>query len=585
MVRVTLKIILIKLFLLQQSFYLTEAVFYSKNDILRLMEKEYQFDTIIFLKAFEDEEIYHEVIVPQIVINRLDLNIMPIFNRTSSHCLTVVYMSENDYQQLINLTEQILWKRHWNHILIVWREKEFDLLLMEVVFKELLQKGMINVLIWFDQMLYSYKPYPHVEVLKLHSFFSYGKERHLSDFQGYNFYTPFITYPPRCFSFTDIHGRLVRSGTFFKINELFAQHYNGNLLISYEYNIWESNITQESAVAFLSRVKFDFGSTLLIRDEFYAPSDVLWLQKRYLIVPISKEIPQHFYIFKTFSGKTWLVVLLIFMCVFGFIYSVNKRHDKRFNRKCSKSSLLQTLAVVSYLPYSGLLKINNPFNVLYILLNLLAGFMLVNFFNCSLSSLLVTKLYNPSLHTLEDIGKTQLYIYEYSVDAAMYKDFDLPPIILKRLRSDNNEYMKYHRKHLDVDLHIYSCHEDVAKYYLLQQKYLNKPKAKLLEEAIYTNTFHVTLRHRAPFYDHFNRYLLYIKESGIVHKIIADSEWDGIRMGDIVFFDNVEETKPLTLEHLYFAFCVLVAGLMMAMITFLYEIGIVKRLKRRCVLV
>lgn len=544
------------------------------------LQQEFQFDLIIYLNSLEDDmENLQSAGEPQMFVNNFNVSIEPIFNRTTSHCLTVAYMAESNRKQLINFMEHLLWKRHLSRILIIWLEPEFNLMQMEIVFQELFLNGMINVLLWFQQTLYTYKPYPQLEVIKMDSFLAYTQRQYLSDFQGFDFYTPFTQFPPRSFSFTDIHGKLVRTGTLYKIVELFVHHYNGNLLISIEENMWNRNFTQELLLEILAATRFDFLSFYVFRDEFYAPSDVLWPLKRYLIVPTAEEIPPSLYILKTFKIITWLMIILQACCVFIIIYWANELHDKRYLRKYYKSSLLQALAIVTFLPYSSHLKLNRAFNVLCLMLNLSIGLMLANCFNCSLSSLWVTKIYKTPLYTLEDIGKTQLTIYDYSLDASMYKQFKLPSIILERLKSNNNEYMQYHRKHLDVHLHAYGSLEDVAKYYLLQQKYMKKPKAKLLEEAILTSTIYVALRHRAPFFDHFNRYLLYIKESGIVHKLIGDSEWDGIRMGDIEFFPYEEGNKSLSLEYLYFGFCVLVAGLVMAMVTFLFEIFIESHMK------
>ncbi|XP_037820940.1 uncharacterized protein LOC119609955 [Lucilia sericata] len=562
----------LKLSILLINFSSLQAEVYSAKEVLHLFNKAYKFELNIFVKIIskDNEKEYEEMLraneTPKMVINEMETNITAIREFLNGHSLTVVYVNNKNLKDIFKKMDKLLWKLHLSHIFIIWNSNQDKIIELYTIFQECWQKGFINVILWHRSELYTYNPFPQIRVLKLSNFSLYGQRTYLSNFQHYAWILPFTQYAPRLFSYTDRWGNLVRSGTFYKIVELFILHHNGTLNIK-EFDMWSGNITQSQVLEMLLKIGFHFTANVLFYDDSYSASDSLWIIYRNLIVPTAQEIDKSLYITKSFSVGVWLIIHLICVLIFCLIYYDNKSH----NKECHHSSLLQTLAIVNGLPYRVFRNDNKFFNFLIVLVYMSSTLLLVGFYNSNLSSLLTTKQYEPELRALEDVGKTNLHIYEYTVDVQYYKFLDLPSIIHRRLDWGNNTYMFENRKNLNVHANIFCAFDDVSNYYLLQQRFLKQPKAKILDEALYGHTLYITVSHRLPVLDHFNRYLLYIKESGIVYKLIADSHWDGIVSGDIQFFRDEDPSTSATLEHFLYAFVILLVGLTLALVCFLVE--------------
>ncbi|XP_065369041.1 uncharacterized protein LOC135961468 [Calliphora vicina] len=545
---------------------------YSAKEALLLFNRDYKFNLNIFIKInskkYEQEylEMLHVTETSKIVINDLKTDIKAIREFTNGYSLTVVYLFNGNFKESFELMDKLLWKLHLSHILIIWNFKSDNLSFLEAIFQQCWQKGFVNVILWHQNKLFTYKPFPHIKTLELQNFSMFAERSYLRNFHHYAWILPFTEFAPRLFSYTDGWGKLLRSGSFFKIVELFILHHNGTMNI-YEFDMWSENMTLTKVKNILINHGFHFIANIIFEDDFYMASDSLWISYRNLIVPASQEISKSLYLTKSFKIEVWLIMIIIALVIFCLNYCNNSRNRKG----CQQSDLFNKLQIVKDLLYSDVRNGSNLFYVLVVLLNLLATLLLDNFYNCSLSSLLVTRLFEPELRTLEDVGKTNLFIHEFTLDVEFYKQTDLPAIIYPRFYTGNNSNMYYNRKHLNVHLNMFTAFDDVCQYYLLQQRFLKNPLAKILDEGLYGHTFYITVAHRLPVLDHFNRYLLYIKESGIVNKLIFDSLWDGIVSGDIQFFRDEEISPSLTLEHFQYGFVIWLIGLMMGFVCFVVE--------------
>lgn len=245
--------------------------------------------------------------------------------------------------------------------------------------------------------------------------------------------------------------------------------------------------------------------------------------------------------------------------------------------KTSRSSLLESLAIIVGSSYGNFRDRHKLFNILVVILKLFSALLLTNYYLCSLSSLAVTKIYEPELKTLEDIAKTNLKFYEYTLDMPYYEQMNLPDIIYKRLITGNNTYMFYNHRNLNVHQNIFAAFEDVSNYYLLQQRYMRKRLAKLLDEPLYGYLFFLIVKHRLPIIDLLNEYLLRIKESGLVNKMIADRELDGILSDDIQFFADIPREAQLKVEHMKYVFIIFLMGLLLAILCFIGELIVFKK--------
>ncbi|KAM7343565.1 uncharacterized protein ACRADG_010558 [Cochliomyia hominivorax] len=551
------------------------ADLYSSRDIYFLYNEIYKFELIIFFNfhSTNNQPELNEMLedsTPKIVINNLEANMTKLQGLFTRHCLAVVHMANDKQIEWFQKMDQLLFKRHLSYILIILKNK--PIAPFERIFQECWRKGFINVLLWYQRRLYTYNPYPQVKTLELENFSSFRRREYLKNFQQFQWLMPFIQHAPRCFSYIDRWGNLIRTGYIYKIIELFVHYYNGSLNV-YDFNMWSVNLTKEEGWEAIQG--FHFLCNAFLIDDAFDTSDSMWILHRYLMVPTDQEIPRGLYIAKPFAELTYAAVVLfcVIMCLLIHL------HNNLSKENLSRSPLLESLAIIIGLSYGNFRNSNKIFDIILVALKFVGALILVNFYSCNLSSLAVTNLFEPELKTLEDIDKTNLYFYEYTLDAKNYEKLDLPSIIYKRLMSGNNTYLFYNRKNLNMHLNIFSAFEDIMNYYFIQQRLLSKRKAKALEESLHSFTFFIIVRHRLPVLNLFNHYLMFIKESGLVNKMIKDSEFDGLISHDIQLFQNPVKNVRVVFEHMQYVFALWLFGMMVAGLCFILEF-FVKKIKK-----
>lgn len=549
---------------------------YTSKEILQLFNSEYKFDLNIFLWNYsniyidkEVQELLYPGDIPKILLNDLKANTKALREYATGNSLIIVYAEKGTFTQWLGNLDKLLWERHLSYILIIYKG---NIKTPFTIFQKCWHYGFVNVLLWHQQEIYTYNPYPQVKPLKLQNFTLFQQRSYLKNFQHMAWTIPFIDFAPRCFSYINRQGKLIRTGYIFKIIELFIEKHNGTLDI-YNADMWIANLSRTQALDILKPKGFHFLCNALFKDEIYASSDSLWLYYRHLIVPTDQEIPKSFYITKPFSGIVYIMILVLSLTVYLIIFLNNRFLDT----KSSRSSLLESLAIIVASSYGKFRNRHKLFNILVVILKLFSALLLANYYLCSLSSLAVTKIYEPELKTLEDIAKTNLKFYEYTLDMPYYEQMNLPDIIYKRLITGNNTYMFYNRRNLNVHQNIFAAFEDVSNYYLLQQRYMRKRLAKLLDEPLYGYLFFLVVKHRLPIMDLLNEYLLRIKESGLVNKMIADSELDGILSDDIQFFADIPREAQLKVEHMKYVFIIFLMGLIVAIVCFIGELIVFKK--------
>ncbi|KAM7357148.1 uncharacterized protein ACRADG_002640 [Cochliomyia hominivorax] len=508
-----------------------------------------------FLRATQIEE------TPKLIITQQELNITPIYKTFTDLGLTVAWLKEDTLSDTLSTIDQLMWTLHFKDIFLIYQGHKESLF---EIFQKCWNYGFTSVLLWFNDHLYTYHPYPQIKVIKLNHISEFYNKNHLNNFQGYNMSFPLIYYPPYCFSYNNSHGQLLRVGYFYKWIELFLNHYNATIIFSQishpllAYDVLKTKLIERN----FSFAVADVGPT-----EDFASSRVLFISKMIIMVPSSQEIAHNLYLTKPFDEVVWFIIFLNFLLFVLLFLLINIKLFHKYHLDLASGNSLKILLFLSVD-----LKMNSFFLNSYLcLLFLFTGVFLTNFYSSSLSSIITSKIYEPELRELKDLKENNLPLYLHTANMPTLSNLNLPQFLTKRIITGNNSDFRLKRQSLDMNYLYLVQSEKIADFILFQQKFMKKPKAKILKHIIRYRPFAITLPHRSPVIDQFNRYLSYIRENGILDKILADTNFHGWLSGNLKMMVDEDFKIPLNLKYFQYAFMVWGCGLIGAFITFLIE--------------
>ncbi|XP_037819234.1 uncharacterized protein LOC119608752 [Lucilia sericata] len=521
-------------------------------------------------------EVLKAMELPRLMVNReiylkKSTALYEKFNRNS---LTVAWLRESNINTTLRMLDHILWRIHFKDIFVIYEtepESNLNDKQLMAIFQGCWSKGFISVLLWHQEQLYTYHPYPKIKVLRLQNVQQFMDKRHLNNFQQYTCPMPFFDFPNLCYSYRNRQGKLVRTGYFYKWVQLYLDYYNASI-DHYFIDMWAENYTQLDAANTLNEMGYCLLPVFLSRNaKYFERSEVLHLTKVTLMVPSANEISASLYLALPYNGFIWLIIILSCFMFFVLIYYIHSGNNRHIAKDFGKMAL-QAFSVILFLgiDMDGKRSLKHfYFNLLF----LFAGIFLTNYYTSNLSSLYAAKVYEPELKYLTDIGRTNLKVLEHSVDIAFMLNMDLPKELDGRFVTGGNTELPKARLNLNMS-YMYTTHEEFVDFLLFQQQYLKHPIAKKLDQTMYSRAHYVTVPHRSPLIDHFNRYISRIRENGMLQKFIEDTKWDGVLSGYLTLLRDSGERKPLTLEYFRYAFVLWIFGLLIALLIFLIELKI-----------
>lgn len=516
---------------------------------------------------------------PLIVYNDIKVNVTPLYQKQTHNLLVIVWLNDlaamND---TIKFVDRVLWKLHWVEIIFVTQDGGEDKKLLLKFFDKCWHNGFINVLLWSTkERLFSYRPFPNVTVVELNDVKTYADKSHLTNFKGHEILVPFRERAPHVFSYRNRRGDLVLAGYWFKIIDIFIKHYNGTTRIL-PLTI-ERTKNPKDILKLAASYQYDFIPTAMYFSDYYSNSDVFYLSKVVVICSTSSEIPESLYLLITYDDLVWLMCLIIYGILTSLLTIIYKFFTQEW---LIHKSCIDALTTLTHLP-SNYLERRSILMYLVHFMPLITGFLLSNFHNCNLSSMLTAKIYEKPLESLRDITKTNKKILESVNDIDQTLSLaSVPQYIKERLVTiDSMETFFELRSNLNVSQYFYTGPDDLAEFYLFQQLYLARPFATALKQALYHRPYFFAMPHRSPYIKHFNRYLMFVHENGLYDKLQHDAKWDGIIGGELKFFVGSDIVTPLGVDYFHSAFVLLFFGFMVSLIVFLLELYIYRRDKIR----
>ncbi|XP_061402229.1 uncharacterized protein LOC133338059 [Musca vetustissima] len=428
--------------------------------------------------------------------------------------LTVARIDVNNQKVSFSLLGELLWRRHYTKIIVFFQSVDEDERQLVSLFEDSFKNGYLSVLVLWHNDTYTYTPYPKIRVIHLKNYMEFGElqQRNPYNLNQFPIHIAVVEYPPRCFSFHNRQGELIRSGYYYKILENFVKHHNGTLNPVF-VDAWAISFDEASIVDLVNNRGFSFIPTYLTASRHYESSDCIHFGKCYLLVPAAREINQNLYLLVSFDRGMWFMVALLLVILTALIALIKRF---LFNKCDMIESIMYALQVIIFI----------------------SGQLLRQSFQYT------SRIYEEDLKPLQDVGRTKLGIHTYTLD---YKTFlaleNLPDIIYQRFFTGNNTEFNINRKNLNI-VNIYMGMDDTVDLLLYQQIYMKRPLVKYMPEPLFTFPMFVSMPHRLPFIEYFNRHLWYVTDSGLLKKFKVDSKWDGIIY--IVVVTELSGYEPLS---------------------------------------
>ncbi|XP_013115759.2 uncharacterized protein LOC106093256 [Stomoxys calcitrans] len=426
--------------------------------------------------------------------------------------------------------------------------------------------GYMNSLYFVNGYLYSYAPAPQIQVKQLEKVSAYWQRPPLRDFQHYPLTTAVVQHPPGCYRYTNRHGKIIATGTYWKPLELFAQTFNFELQ-EYAYNSFD----YEAIVQAVTEQKVDIVPLGLYGWENLNRSRIMRHMNYFLIVPSPKLLSKEFYFSLPFRKELWIFNYLLLMGTSAVISYIVFR-DNRLKRL----DYLKTLLYIHnclYFQCHFHVKVKGTILRILVIASIFYGFVLINLYQARLSSILTVNIYEPKIENLEDLRSTNLNFMASKSNIRHMKTLpDVPAIILERLKLADYNFL-YKAMHDLNNSFVQGGLDSTLKFALFQQKYLSKPLMHKLDIVIYQTPVYFTVRYQLPYIETFNRFLGLLMSSGLIAKFLDESLWEGIYSGEIRFLRDENSAKGwLNCEYFKSPLFIWSHGMLLSFFVFVCEV-------------
>ncbi|EDW94010.1 uncharacterized protein LOC6533590 [Drosophila yakuba] len=539
---------------------------WSAREVIHQLNHDQRLQLNIYLDC-NDVELQIGQEVANLLVNSTEEQ-KKLLGRFSSHSLIIACFKNSTRNRTLNGVKELLWGLQYLPMLFVVESN------MDSYFQQALSQGFLHVLALnlSNGSLYTYKPYPKVEIHKIEDMKKFYKLTKLRNLQGQVVRTSVETMTPRCFRYRNRNGELVYAGYMYRMVKEFIEKYNGT-----EEHVFDEvdTIPYKEGLKALINGEIDMMPRIIHDLEwcYFYRSHILYNIKTYIMVPWAEPLPKSLYFIKPFRSTVWITIMVSFVYASIVIWWI--RYRQLGNSSLSRS-FMDVLELFFQLPVNKIWHFTmGTQQVISFIVLFIVGFMLTNLYTAQLSSYLTTGLFKSQINTFDDLFREKRRLLVESFDAEVLRNMTKSKIIQKEFQSiilvTSIEEVFKHRKSLNTS-YAYEAYEDRIAFELSQQRYLRVPIFKTLEEVYDQRPVFVALRHGLPYVELFNNYLRRIYESGIWIKLQEDSFLEGIASGEISFrISQSREIKIFDKEFYFFAYILLGMGWCASTIAFLLE--------------
>lgn len=443
-------------------------------------------------------------------------------------------------------------------------------------FKSYWHKGLIKTFIITHNSagmeFYTYYRFPNFEIKQYdrlpQSFFM----PHFRNMHGYHVRVPLQYEPPRVFTIVNKNNSTELVGYGAAMLKAFLEEHNGRAELFYPKQ--NNSFGIQSTVEQLRRGDINISTSTYV-DTFAGirMTYPLRMMKWQVLVPHTGKIDAYLYFLRPFRFEIWQLTIAVFLSLSLLRYYMQRKRVAR-NQRDTGRAFLEVYRLILSIP-TPMAKYFQRFSFRYLLffVNAFAlSFILTNSYTAILTSFLSKLIMKDQIDTI-----AQLVAQNISVHAV---DYDIPVILRnKGLPRDFDKILisriapELTKEIVDLfPLQAFIAREDMTRFVLTQQAYLNLPLLHVVKETISTVPVGFLMLNNAPFLDIQDNFILRCIDSGLVDKWMQWTILDGFKGG--VLIKRTEQKNahaPLTLHHFQFSWFLITFGNITASICFLLE--------------
>ncbi|KAH8342325.1 hypothetical protein KR059_001657, partial [Drosophila kikkawai] len=540
---------------------------WTSKEIVQRLNRDNDLQLNIYMDCLDTD-----IWVDQEIVSNLQLNSLhaqpKLMGRFSEKALIIACLKEATGNRTLNGLKELLWGLQNLPILYILNSE------MDLYFEQALQKGFLHVLALnlINGSLYTYEPYPKIQIHQLEEIEKFYNLTRLKNLQGIAVNITGETMTPRCFHYNNRQGKKVYAGYMYKLLKEFINNYNGTERMAYAN---EETIDYEELKTELLMGHIDMMPRIIhiLNWQYFYRSYILYNIKTHIIVPWAEPLPKSLYFLKPFVWTAWITIMASLIYAAIMIWRLKHRQ---------KDASTLSACVLDVLQWFFSLPVSHNWHyklglhrVLAFLVLFTVGFILTNLYLAQLSSFLTTGLFKKQLNSFQDLFRENRTLILESFDREVLhnltRDGLIQPEFENIVLTVSIAEVFSHRKSLNTT-YVYTAYEDRIEYELYQQKYLRVPIFKKLDDIYDQRPVFVALRHGLPYVELFNDYLKRIWESGILLKFQSDTLNEGISSGEISFrHSKSREIHVFDMEFYYFAYILLSIGWSISIFVFLVE--------------
>ncbi|KAM8709939.1 hypothetical protein ACLKA7_016701 [Drosophila subpalustris] len=479
----------------------------------------------------------------------------------SERALTIIYLEDSQATRMFAYLTSWLWRTQQLQVLIIYPGATTGKLFQ--LFSHCWHQGMVHILVLLPetQQLYSYMPYPKLELLIMQNTSEYFHRTRglLWDFHGFEITCGILpSGAPRAFLFRDHRNRVIYAGYMLRMVLDFIEHFNGSIRTHTVETLREANEALTTRVV-------DFLPYLLAETPNFTGSVVLWHENSFLMAPSARLLPRYMYLQKAFSWTTWLACFCMWSYCSGAWFLLC---EGRLNLSAAFLQILRLSLFLS--PGEGLVAPPAPRRLLMYSIMTIAGLMLTNLYLAKLSSNLAAGLYDKQLNTFDDLEGTNYKLPQHEVEFNFLRQLpDLHPQLAKRLLLTPEQLVDSYQRDLNTSM-LHIGFDDSIEFALYQQKFLRLPLFHKLSKIVYQQPFFMPCAFGRPYLKIFNFYVRRMFEAGILLKMKSDGFGHGIQSGRLRFVNRAwyQEVGSNDLEYYYVAAGVWLSGMFLGALCF-----------------
>ncbi|XP_061392260.1 uncharacterized protein LOC133327733 [Musca vetustissima] len=542
------------------------------NQVIDKIQKELDIYTLLLFVNQETFDVLESPNLPQLVIGGNE-TAKDLRRSQGQRVLSFIRLDVFGLEDLNEFIKPSLFNLHLADVLFYTNSTELEEDEWHWLFQWCWTEGFWRVLLMNAAEMYLTMdsiPEMNIKSVNLNDYIVMRKNR-VVNLQGYPVKVAVGSKPPRVNAFFDEEGNLQLGGYYGHIVSMFISRFNATMDYVIMPNMSSYSIL--SCIESILEQTSDICSDAILFGNGIETTRPLHVVSSHLVVPFDKPLENYNYFRKPFTIDVWICIAISFISTIVLLILIEYKEYGQLRLVNSIFTTFSSLICASF-SVEHLPPIYH-YGVETILI--FSGFMISNYYLAVLSALLLTKIYEREIESIQDVLDHNLTIVTTEFQQYVLEVTKAPDRIRQQTVVFTEEEAVRNMQLLNTD-YVYFGINAETDFFLYQQKYLSRPRMKKLEdEAVTTDIGEIPMRAYWPLQDLLMSHMENIFASGITMYLETETFEEGIRQGDISFIPNRDlYVEPLSLEYFVLCGLLLAGGYSISFLCFIIEIVVNK---------